>query len=142
MLVRALLLCLIATPLAAWEFTPDPICTLSNPGEGAETVVTYDARLPEYAIAITLADGTWPEAPVFSIRFLPNGPTISTSRHVLSDDNRRLTVTDRGFGNVLNGLEFNALAVAILGDLQVPIPLDGAAPEVARFRACPAPASV
>ena len=130
---------LVAAPAAAWEFAPDPICTLSGTDAAAETVVTFDASLPEYAIRITLASGTWPEAPVFAIRFLPSGLTISTDRHVLSEDGRSLTVTDRGFGNVLDGLEFNALAVAILGDLEVPIPLDGAAPEVALFRACPEP---
>ena len=139
MIQRALLLALLATPAPAWEFSPAPICTLTD---GAGTTVTFDAALPEYAIAITLATGTWPEAPVFSMRFLPSGLTISTDRHVLSGDRRTLTVTDRGFGNVLDGLEFNALAVAILGDTEIPIALDGAAPEVARFRACPEPGVV
>jgi hypothetical protein len=37
----------------------------------------------------------------------PRGNMISTSRHALSDDGRTLSVSDRGFGNVLNGLEFN-----------------------------------
>ena len=142
MLTRSLLFGLIASPATAWEFAPTGICTLSDASEQAETLITYDARLPEYAIAITLANGTWPEEPVFAIRFLPSGLTITTNRHVLSEGGRTLTVTDRGFGNVLDGLEFNALAVAILGDLQVTIPLEGAAPEVELFRACPDPGSV
>jgi hypothetical protein len=61
---------------------------------------------------------------------------ISTGRHVLSEDGRTLSVRDRGFGNVLNGLEFNVVALAATGDRVVSIDLDGAAPEVAAFRAC------
>jgi hypothetical protein len=45
-------------------------------------------------------------------------------------------VSDRGFGNVLDGLEFNQVALAATGDRVVSIDLDGAAPEVAAFRAC------
>ena len=61
---------------------------------------------------------------------------ISTDRHVLSDDGRTVTVRDTGFGNVLNGLEFNGAATAILADAAVTFPLDGIAEPMAAFRAC------
>ncbi|MBO6707236.1 MAG: hypothetical protein JJ912_14180, partial [Roseitalea sp.] len=68
----------------------------------------------------------------------PIGLTITTDRHIASDEGRSLTVTDSGFGNVLNGLEFNHTATALLGDRAVPVSLDGAAPAVQDFRACAA----
>ena len=77
--------------------------------------------------------------PIFAIRFDgPRGLTISTDRHVILDDGATLTVTDRGFGNVLNGLEFNDTATALLGDRAVAFALDGAGPAVRAFRACTA----
>jgi hypothetical protein len=63
---------------------------------------------------------------------------ITTDRHVLSDGGTSLTVTDRGFGNVLDGLQFNNVATALLGNTAVVIPLANAAEPVARFRACAA----
>ncbi|MBO6718757.1 MAG: hypothetical protein JJ913_12435 [Rhizobiaceae bacterium] len=120
-----------------WEFTPRPVCTLSHGTESADLVVTFDPRLAEpYAIAVT-APEPWPDAPIFSMRFDgPRGQTIVTNRQTLSNSGRTLTVTDTGFGNVLNGLEFNGTATALAGDAAVPFPLDGAAPEVQAFRAC------
>jgi hypothetical protein len=125
------------SPAAAWEFTPLPVCTLSHQTDQARVIVTYDPRLPEaYAIAVT-GPAAWPDAPVFSMRFDgPRGLTISTDRQQLSDGGRTLSVTDTGFGNVLNGLEFNNTATALAGDISVPFPLAGAAPEVRAFRAC------
>lgn len=137
MFVMRYLAFLLASPAAAWEFSPSPVCTLYHQAPGIEAEVTFDGSF--YAIHLT-RDGGWPDAPVFSIAFQPNGPTISTSRHAVSGDT--LTVTDSGFGNVLNGLEFNSLATAILGATTQPIDLDGAAPEVAAFRDCPATPSV
>jgi hypothetical protein len=64
--------------------------------------------------------------------------SIQTNRFTLSNDGRSLTVKDRGFGNVLNGLEFNARAYAMLGDTTVGISLDGINPAITAFRACPA----
>ncbi|MDA7428097.1 hypothetical protein PGB28_06485 [Primorskyibacter aestuariivivens] len=131
------LLALLATPAIAWEFSPTPICILRNDGNVA-TEVTYDGTL--YAIHLTRADG-WPTAPVFAIRFEGAAPlTISTSRHVI--DGTTLTVTDRGFGNVLSGLQFNHTATALIGDLAVPIDLSGAADPVRAFRDCPGTPSV
>lgn len=125
-----------ATPAAAWEAEFTPICTLSHEGADASVRVTYDPAIAEYAISIT-RERSWRDGPVFAMRFAgPRGNVISTDRHVLSEDRRRLTVTDSGFGNVLNGLEFNHTATALLGDQAVAFSLAGAAPEVRAFRAC------
>ena len=135
------LLC-AAGPAWAWQAGVEgAICTLEHSGAEAQVRLTYDPAQPLYSIAIRRA-APWPEAAVFAIRFVgPRGLTISTGAHVLSDDGRTLTVTDRGFGNVLNGLEFNAAALAMAGDAVVALDLAGAAPEVAAFRACfPVPA--
>lgn len=133
----ALCLIIFAAPAAAWEFTPTPVCTLSHETAEASLSVTYDPRLATpYAISISQLK-TWPGDPVFSIRFDgPLGLTISTDRQSLSESGRTLTVTDSGFGNVLNGLEFNITATALLGETAISFPLHGAAPVVQAFRAC------
>jgi hypothetical protein len=129
----------LVAPAFAWEFSPAPICTLSY-AEAAQVEVTYDARLPEYAIHITSPEG-WVDAPVFSLRFEgPRGGTISTDRHTIEGDT--LTVRDTGFGNVLYGLQLNTTAVAVLGGQEVEIDLAGAADPVQAFRGCPADLSV
>jgi hypothetical protein len=135
--MRALVLMFLASPAAAWEFTPVPVCTLTHEMADASVTVTYDPRQPEaYAIRIDRA-APWPVAPVFSIDFAgPRALAISTTRHRLSDDGTALTARDEGFGNVLDGLEFNTTATAILGEARVPFPLDGAARPVQDFRAC------
>lgn len=137
MRIYFLAVAVLATPTHAWEFSPSPICTLSHATEQADVAVTYDAGIEEYAIALTRAEDVWPGGAVFEIRF--DGPrrlTISTDRHEISNGGRTLTVRDRGFGNVLNGIEFNAVATALLGGPVEVIPLAGAAPEVQKFRAC------
>ena len=75
------------------------------------------------------------------------GATANTSSHqnaheMLSEDAAaRLTVTDRGFGNVLDGLQFNEAATAFSGDTAVTVPLAGASEPVQAFRDCaPMPA--
>ncbi len=137
--MRALaLLALIPCPALAWEFRPDPVCTLSHDAPGIRVVVTRDpaAALP-YAIALTLSEGAWPPAPAFHIAFSGDRRlTIGTGGHVLSDEGRTLTVRDTGFGNVLDGLEFNATARAWSGLRSVDLDLAGAAPAVQAFRDC------
>jgi hypothetical protein len=140
--IAALLFVLLPAKALGWTFSPIPVCTLRHAGEAAEVVVTFDPGIPEYAISVTLAEGRWPEAPSFAIAFLgPAGTTVTTDRHVLSVDGRSLTVTDRGFGNVLNGLEFNAEAMAAAGATTVRVSLVGAAGPVRAFRDCPAAAT-
>ncbi len=123
-----------ASPASAWDFTPIPVCTLAHQTDETELVVTYDGMQTEpYSIAIT---GPGLEnAPVFSIRFDGGGGlTISTDRHRL--EGATVTVSDRGFGNVLNGIEFGDTATAILGGTTLAFPLEGADAPMQAFRAC------
>ncbi len=136
-MLRALAVFLLtAAPALAWEANSGRVCELNHAGEDAEVRVTYDPAVAEYAIAIT-PDRPWDPGRIFSIRFDgPRGLTISTDRHVLQGDGATLTVTDRGFGNVLDGIEFNDTATARLGDRSVVFALDDAAPAVRVFRIC------
>lgn len=130
-------LLLFALPASAWEFTASPICTVSHETPGALITVTYDPREAEpYALSITRTE-PWPDLPIFGMQFEgPRPLVITTDRHVI--DGLMLKVRDRGFGNVLNGLEFNQTAFALLGDLSVPFPLDDAANAISAFRTCEA----
>lgn len=130
---------LLASPAAAWEFSASPICTLTDISEAGETTVTYDPAITEYTITITLSEGRWSDDAVFGMAFANNRPiSIQTDQHSISPDGRSITVKDRGFGNVLNGLEFNSRAYAILGDQTVGIDLIGIGPAITAFRNCPA----
>lgn len=133
--MRLLALLILAAPAAhAWEFSASPICTLSHSEGPAEITVTYDHGTQLYAVAIASPDG-WPDAPAFSMRFDGARPnTISTARHGV--EGNTLTVTDTGFGNVLDGLEFNRSTTAFTQTAAVTFSLDGAAEQVARFRDC------
>lgn len=129
-------LILLVSPAYAWDFTAAPICTLSHSTAEAEVRVTYDPRIPIYAITLRRTD-PWPAAPVFALRFDgARRSQIATARHTTDDAGRSLTVTDHGFGNVLDGLEFNDTATAKIGDVSLTIALTGAAPEVHKFRDC------
>lgn len=135
----AILLAALPFPALAWDFTPDPICTLTHQATEAEIAVTYDPALPEYTLHITLRDGVWPQTATFGLRFNGGPPiTISTTRHRLSADGATLTVRDRGFGNVLDGIEFNQTVDVLIGDqTQLSANLTTADPAVQAFRACP-----
>ena len=134
----ALAFLLLASPAAAWEFSASPICTLTDTSEAGEMTVTYDPSITEYSITVTLPQGTWPDAQTFGMAFANDRPiSIQTDRFTRSPDGRSLTVKDRGFGNVLNGLEFNSRAYAILGDLTVGFALDEINPAITAFRDCP-----
>lgn len=132
-----LILTLLPLPAFGWEASYEGrLCVLSHVEQGAEVRLTYDPNGPLYSIALTKG-APWPQADLFGITFNgPAGLTISTNRQTLSNGGRTLTVTDTGFGNVLNGLELNATAVAFTGDAALPLSLEGAAPEVAKFRTC------
>ena len=134
----AFTLILAASPAAAWEFTSVPVCTLTHDTGEARVTVTYDPREAEpYAIAVTLGAGSWGDGPVFGIRFDGARPlVITTDRQRVSGGGATLTVTDRGFGNVLDGIEFNAMATAATPGRAVAIPLEGAAEPMQDFRAC------
>ena len=84
---------------------------------------------------IRLADGQWAESERFGITFRGERPlTIGTDRHGI--EGKELSVADTGFGNVLNGLEFNDVAFAFTTKQTLPISLNGAAPRVQEFRDC------
>ncbi len=145
-MTRLAALCLAfaaAAPAAAWEARIGLVCELSHATEAAEMHLTYDPAGPEYTITIRLRDGAWPDAARFSMRFDgPQGRVISTDRHVRSESGAALTVTDSGFGNVLDGLQFNDTAMAFSGDTAAGFGLEDAAPAVAAFRACQPAAGV
>ncbi len=131
---------LAATPALAWEARIGTICELTHAEAGGDVRVTYDPRVAEYAITIRRGAGAWPEGPIFVIRFDGGRAlTIQTDRHALSEGGSALTVTDRGFGNVLDGLHYNETATAYLGDTALSFALTGpepAAPAVEEFRRC------
>ena len=135
------LLALTAVPAHAWEFTADPICTISHQTETAHVSVTYDpSQALPYSIAVRLIDGTWPQLSPYAIRFDgPNGFMITTDRHQLSDDKSTVIASDTGFGNVLDGLEKNMIAAPQLGNTAVAIPLGDAPVAVRKFRDCTVP---
>jgi len=135
----ALILAALPFPVLAWDFSPDPICTLTHQATDAEIAVTYDPALPEYALYITLREGVWPQTATFGMRFSGGPPiNISTTGHILSADGATLTVRDRGFGNVLDGIEFNTSVDIIIGNqTQLTADLRAADPAVQAFRACP-----
>lgn len=129
------LLALLATPVSAWEHSfENGICRLDHTEPGAEVLVSYTPAQGLYAITVT-QPAAWMPSLLFSIDF--NGSrslSISTDRQIY--EGSALTVTDRGFGNVLDGLEFNDTATVRLGDQILTVSLEGAAPEVRKFRDC------
>ncbi|MEO0991685.1 MAG: hypothetical protein AAFX00_12135 [Pseudomonadota bacterium] len=133
-----LILCLSAAPAAAWEFSvEDSVCILDHADTAADVRVSYVPGVAIYGITITRRNATWTPSPTFSIRFQgPRGQTIVTRRQTYGAGGASLTVTDQGFGNVLDGIEFNDRATAALGDDATSFSLAGAAPEVQKFRAC------
>ncbi len=141
-LIAIAILMLTTTPVLAWEARSGIVCELAYDDDSASVLVTYDPATLDYAIAIT-PDRPWMNSPVFAMQFDgPLGNVITTDRHVISGGGATLTVTDRGFGNVLNGLEYNHTATALLGDRSISVPLAGAAPAVQEFRACTSSMSV
>lgn len=133
---HAALFCLLAAPVHAWEFTPGLPCLLNHSTDQAEIELTYDPTGPLYSVTIR-QDAPLTPGSIFSMQFDgPSGLTISTDRHTMSGDGRAVTVVDTGFGNVLNGLQFNDTATALLGNQVIPFPLAGAAEPVAAFRLC------
>jgi hypothetical protein len=137
-LLRAIAIFLFTVaPAFAWEARfSGHVCELTDEDKSARVRLTYDPAVPEYSIAIT-SDRGWSPSPTFAIRFEgPRGLTIATTRQEISGDGATVTVTDSGFGNVLDGLEFNDAATAILGDKTVTFGLEDAGPAVRAFRAC------
>jgi hypothetical protein len=136
MRLALLLILLLPSTAHAWTFTSGLPCRLTHETEQARIELTYDPNQPLYSVTIT-RQMPWPDAPSFSMRF--DGPmplVIGTDRHVLSAGGTALSVSDSGFGNVLNGLQYNRSATVLAGEVELTFPLDGAAQQVAAFRAC------
>ena len=126
----------LSTSAAAWEFTPGAVCLLTHTEPGVAVALTHDPAGPLYTITITRSQ-PWPDGPVFSMQF--DGPrpiAISTTAQEFSADRRAVRVRDTGFGNVLDGLQFNETARALLGGASEEMSLAGAAEPVEKFRAC------
>jgi hypothetical protein len=138
MLVTSLAVLLAtAAPATAWEAGRDgPLCTLTHTEAAGDLRLTFDPAGPVYTLTAT-RPGAWPQAAVFGIAFEGGAEiTITTDRHSLSADARRLSVADTGFGNVLTGLSQNTTATLFTGSATLSFSLDGAAPAVAAFEAC------
>lgn len=136
--VLTALIAAIATASAAgaWEFTPGTPCILAYETDNAEVELTYDPTEPLYTISLTQSTA-FPIESIFEMQFLGSRSiSIATNQHKLSNAGRTLTVTDHGFGNVLDGLQFNDTAIATLGNQVIELPLKDAAGPVARFREC------
>lgn len=136
--MSCLIACTLAPgPLLAWEAGAEGrICTLTHSEDGIAVRLTHDPSGPLYTITLT-APEPWPVSGLFGIRFDGAAPNvITTDRHVLSPDRRSLSVADRGFGNVLDGLASNRSATGYTGGAAITVGLDGAAAEVAAFEAC------
>lgn len=133
------LLSLLPATASAWEVTFRDICRVEGSAGGVAVTVAYDPQDALYAIFLTRDGAPWPAAATFSIRFAGGAAnTISTTRHVYGEDGgKTVAVIDTGFGNVLNGFEFNQTAhLGFDGAEAAAVPLDGAAPAIAEFRTC------
>ncbi|WP_375265889.1 excinuclease ABC subunit B [Planktotalea sp.] len=119
------------TDADAWEFSPSPICTVTDNGSDTDLKLTYDGAL--YTLELTHPEG-WTNAEIFAIRFAPNGPFIQTTLHQITGST--LSVSDTGFGNVLTGLQNNVIAQALLGETIHEIALDGAFDPVEKLKNC------
>ncbi len=125
-----------AVEAIAWEFTPGLPCLLTHEGSNVSVELTYDPSIPLYSISI-MREAPFQLTQQFSLQFRGGmSLTIGTDRQKLSDNNRKLTVTDSGFGNVLNGLQFNSVMTAFVGSEQIDVSLNGAAKPVEQFRNC------
>lgn len=135
----ALIFAMMPLPSLAWEFSPDPICTLTHSAPDADIVITYNVDLPEYTLHIILRGGVWADTDTFQLIFGGGrGGAIGTTQQAISGDGTTLTVRDSGFGNVLDGLEFNRrMGVVTDAQMMFDVALDDAVPAVRAFRACP-----
>lgn len=129
---------LASASLADWRFEESTICVLTGETSDSIVVLTHDYAEGRYTISMQRPGQTWQPGPTLSIAFEGGRPlTISTDRHALSEAGDVLSVSDRGFGNVLDGMQFNEQMTILTGEHSVVVPLNQAAPEVQDFRDCP-----
>ena len=132
-----LLLCCLASPALGWEVSNDgATCHLLHQMPDGAVHLSYAPVNEEFSITLTRFE-PWESDDVFAIKFDETRPIfITTDRHQLTPDRTGLTVTDRGFGNVLDGLQYNEWAIAATGQSVMIIPLTHAADAVQSFREC------
>lgn len=131
-------LCLCATQSIAWEFTETTICTVTHNSADLRVELIFDPAASLYEIALIRPDTPWAQADAFRLQF--DGPRpliIGTDRHERTPDGSRLSVTDTGFGNVLDGLQFNDTMTARNGDQTVSVETTDATAALEAFRDCP-----
>ena len=135
-------LCLVPSAAVAWEFQSGTPCRLTHIEEDVAVELTFQPQIPLYTMSLT-ALTPWPSGREFSMTFLQRRPLrIATERHEMRDAGRTIFVEDAGFGNVLNGLQFNDVALAQLGSRTIELDLDTAPEAVEAFRNCGAIPSV
>lgn len=134
-MILPILILITPLPALAWEAGRiGALCTLSD--ASGDVVLTHDPSGPIYTITARRAD-PWPEAAIFGITFLGQaGLTSTTDRHLRAPDGLSITVTDRGFGNLLAGMRGNDTATLFAGPASMAVSLAGAAPAIAIFEAC------
>lgn len=127
-----------ASPATAWDFAETNVCTVTHDASNVFVAVTFDPTTEIYELTLTLKNQTWGNGHAFRIVFDGQNPiVIGTDRQTLSEDQTQLRVSDRGFGNVLDGIQFNETMTASLEDQSIAISLTGAAGPMAAFRLCP-----
>lgn len=131
-------LMLLGSPAAAWDFTETNVCTVTHAGPEMAVELTFDPARALYTIALTRPDAPWPQSPNFQLRFDgPRSLIIGTDRHQMDDQQRTLSVSDSGFGNVLDGIQFNNAMTALIGNETVSLSTDASASAMEAFRDCP-----
>lgn len=134
----ALIFACFPLPAAAWEFSPDPICTLSHQTDDVAFVITHDVANRTYTLEMTLLNSMWDPSPTFGITYSGSLPiNIGTTQHRITNDSKTLSVSDSGFGNVLDGLEFNHTATATTQTQSLSLRTRGIEKPLKAFRACP-----
>lgn len=126
-----------ASAAQAWVYDGRADCSVRHQTDKLGILLSYAPQTGLYSIAITRWDKAWAGGNRFSMKF--DGPKpifITTDRHELAQNKTTVIASDTGFGNVLDGLEFNFVAAAQLGRERVTIPLKGAKSEIAKFREC------
>lgn len=134
-MILPILIVVAPLPAPAWEVgRMGTICTLSD--ASGDIVLTHDPSGPVYTITVR-RDDAWPAVAVFGITFLgQDSLTITTDRHMRAPDGLSITVTDRGFGNLLAGMRGNDSATIFAGPVSKTISLAGASPAVDAFEDC------
>ncbi len=128
----------LASSAVAWEFAETDVCTVTHDSTDMGVVLVFDPAASLYTITLTQPQNTWATDDNFRLRFDgPRALIIGTDRHVYGDEGRSLSVSDSGFGNVLDGIALNESMTALVGDQSVSLSTADAGEAMQAFRACP-----